>query len=590
MSLAGTRGLDDLKKQNLPGLEELAAEIRHRILSVCMKNGGHLGASLGAVELAIALHYCFESPQEPIIWDVGHQAYAHKLLTGRWDRFSSLRTLNGISGFPSRAESEHDVFGVGHSSTSLSAALAFAWARRGTPQWTVAVIGDGGLTAGLAFEALNNFSSREIGPALIVLNDNQMSISQSIGALSTLISSGGAPMFFEQIGLEYIGPLDGHDLRALTAVFNGLKLREVSGSPRPVLVHVISQKGKGYAPAEELPEAFHGINPLSEKVYNKADSPMRNQSYSEIFGTALCALAKEDPRILAITAAMPEGTGLAEFGRTWPERFFDVGIAESHAVTFAAGLAANGYKPVVAIYSSFLQRGLDQLIHDVALQNFGVVFAIDRAGLVGADGATHHGVFDLSFLSMIPGLRIFAPECNSDMSVLLKRAVSADGPVAIRYPRGAAACCCVPLINGIRCHQKPDSGFAPQLILIAAGAATHRVKSAIELLGPSAAGILFLSTPELKPLPSALILALQEYPGAPVLCVEDSILHGGFGQSLAVACGARAGQIHFAGYSEHFITHGTTMELEAREGVSPEGIASRIIFLLKQNQCNEKAD
>jgi 1-deoxy-D-xylulose-5-phosphate synthase len=570
MSPSTVRSPQDLKRLSVEQLRDYADDVRQMILSACLSNGGHLGASLGPVELAIALHTVFESPREALVWDVGHQAYAHKLITGRADRFNTLRQFGGISGFLSREESEHDVFGAGHSSTSLSAALAMAWAkaREEKNDWTVAVIGDGGLTAGIAFEALNNVRTKPIGPLLVVLNDNQMSISPNVGAVPSILSGPQAKDFFSQFGFDYVGPVDGHSLEELIPLIRGIK---ESGNGNPVLLHALTQKGKGYAPAEENPGVFHGIGPLVEKVADRPVAP-KQQSFSEVFGKAACDVAEKNPKVVAITAAMPEGTGLAEFSRKFPDRFFDVGIAEPHAVTFAAGLATQGYRPIVAIYSTFLQRALDSIIHDVAIQKLPVIFAIDRAGLVGADGPTHHGMFDLAYLGMIPELRIFAPATLEDVGISLKSALSGSGPAAIRYPRGSAPERYEsPIERGVRWHQKIEK---PELILISVGSATQRMEKAFKALGDLGAKCAWVSVIEVKPVPEVLNEYIRANPRAKILCLEDGVIHGGFGQQLSAA------NIELMGYGDHFVAHGAPAKLDEIEGLSALAIEKRIRKLL----------
>lgn len=561
----------ELKKLSLPQLQLLADDLRQTIISTCLKNGGHLGASLGAVELAIALHRVFESPREPLIWDVGHQAYAHKLLTGRAARFSTLRKTDGISGFLSREESPHDIFGAGHSSTSLSAALAIAWAKKGTLDWTVAVIGDGGLTAGIAFEALNNIRARAVGPLLIVLNDNQMSIAPNVGAMPTILSGDNPKEFFSLFGCQYLGPIDGHNLEQLIGSFQGIR---ESGSLTPVVLHALTQKGKGYAPAEEDPGSYHGISPLRvTKVDEKTNSP-QTPGFSAVFGEALCKIAAENKKVIAVTAAMPEGTGLTDFSHRFPERFFDVGIAEQHAVTFSAGLATQGYRPVAAIYSTFLQRALDSVIHDVAIQKLPVIFAIDRAGIVGADGPTHHGEFDLVYLGMIPGMTVLTPETLSDMENSLRFALTLNGPVAIRYPRGTA----LPAPQGI-CRSNPGLRWyrevqTPKLIIYSVGTATARVKKALSLIDLERAGeaeISWASVLQVKPIPAEIQEMKAKFTQVPILVVEDGVVHGGFGQQLGA---------EVIGYGDHFIPHGSLEALEEKEGVSAVAVAERIRRIL----------
>jgi 1-deoxy-D-xylulose-5-phosphate synthase len=549
----------DLKKLQLSELEHYAEDLRQQILTTSLMNGGHLGASLGTVELAIALHFVFESPKDSLVWDVGHQAYAHKLITGRANRFSTLRKKMGISGFLSRDESEHDVFGAGHSSTSVSAALAMAWANghiKGEAPWSIAVIGDGAITAGLSFEALNNVRAKPIGPFVVVLNDNQMSISPNVGAVTSILSGENAKEFFSLFGFDYMGPVDGHDLSSLIGVFQKMKNER---SSNPMVLHVLTQKGKGYAPAEEHPENFHGVSPLKAKV---ADLPSasKQRSFSEAFGSALCELAEKDPRIVAITAAMPEGTGLVEFSRRFPERFFDVGIAEPHAVTFAAGLATKGFKPVVAIYSTFLQRALDQIIHDVALQNLDVIFAIDRAGLVGADGPTHHGAFDIPYLGMIPNMKLHSPAALSDVKTLLQNALTEKGPSAIRYPRGSGTeSFQEKSIDGVRELRKTE---APKSIVVAVGPAISRA------LKVRTENVAIFSLTQIKPLPQRLVDYLNLNLSADLIILEDGAIHGGFGETLVAELSPRKKKPHFLGYGDHFIPHGTPAELEEEEQVS----------------------
>jgi 1-deoxy-D-xylulose-5-phosphate synthase len=559
---------DDLRPLSLDGLRQLSEDVRQEILSACMRNGGHLGASLGAVELAIALHRVFDSPDEPIVWDVGHQAYAHKLLTGRWRRFGTLRTTSGISGFLSRDESEHDVFGAGHSSTALSAALAMAWARRGSGRWTVAVVGDGGLTAGLALEALNNARALATGPLLVVLNDNQMSISPNVGAISALLAGGQARELFAQFGFDYAGPIDGHDLGALLGTLEGIR---AGYAGRPVVLHALTQKGKGYEPAEERPATYHGIGPVQAKPGQR--------TYSDAFGEALVDLAASDPRIVAITAAMPEGTGLTEFARRYPDRFFDVGIAEPHAVTFAAGLATQGFRPVVAIYSTFLQRGIDQVIHDVALQRLGVTFAIDRAGLVGADGPTHHGVFDLAYLGMVPGLRCVAAACLDDVRMLLAEATASGSPWSVRYPRGTGAAALEARLDADRLRWHAKAGN-PRLVFVGLGAAAWRVEKAAAAVGGASAGVTAISCVDAKPVPHRLIEYLDAHPDADVLTVEEGVVRGGFGAALALGLAPRKGRLRARGIGDRFVPHGAVAELEASEGLSPESLAAEASDLL----------
>lgn len=555
----------DLKKLQLNELLRYAEDLRQQILTTSLTNGGHLGASLGTVELAIALHFVFESPQDSLVWDVGHQAYAHKLITGRANRFSTLRKKGGISGFLSREESEHDAFGAGHSSTSISAALAMAWAngQKENPPWSVAVIGDGAITAGLSFEALNNVRAKPIGPFVVVLNDNQMSISANVGAVTSILAGENAKDFFSLFGFDYIGPVDGHDLSSLIGILQKIKHDK---NANPIVLHTFTQKGKGYAPAEENPENFHGVSPLKAKVADAPAAP-KQKSFSEAFGEALCKLAEKDPKIVAITAAMPEGTGLIEFSKRYPDRFFDVGIAEPHAVTFAAGLATKGFKPVVAIYSTFMQRALDQIIHDVALQNLNVVFALDRAGLVGADGPTHHGSFDIPYLGMIPNMKLHTPAALSDIETLLAAALVTGGPTAIRYPRGSGETSIAQrLVDGVRQIQKPSE---PKSIIVALGSSISRVLKAKK---EKTNGSAILSVTQIKPFSKALLDYLDTHVEANLIILEDGALHGGFGETLCAELRLRKQKPYLMGYGDHFISHGTPAELEEQEMVSASAL------------------
>ncbi|MDF2523871.1 MAG: 1-deoxy-D-xylulose-5-phosphate synthase [Clostridiales bacterium] len=472
-SLKSIYSPEDIKKLNINQLESLAQEIRSFLIEKISKTGGHLASNLGVVELTLALHGVFTTPKDKIVWDVGHQTYVHKLLTGRKDRFDTLRQMDGISGFPKVKESEHDCFDTGHSSTSVSAALGLAKARdiKGEDHSVIAVIGDGALTGGIAFEALND-AGRSPNNLIVILNDNEMSISKNVGGMSRYLGkirnepiyhkvkedldyiinkipaigkgtvralskvkgsikySFVPGMLFEELGFRYLGPVDGHDITALIKILSIAK--RLKG---PILIHVLTQKGKGYTYAEKKPHLFHGISPF--EVETGEVRSKGGPTYSDVFGNELIEIAKKDKEVVAITAAMPQGTGLDSFSKEFPERFFDVGIAEQHAVTFAAGLAQSGLKPVVAVYSSFLQRAYDQIMHDVALQNLHVIFAVDRAGIVGEDGETHQGLYDISFLSHIPNMTILAPADYNELRKMLVFALTKhNGPIAIRYPRG----------------------------------------------------------------------------------------------------------------------------------------------------------
>ncbi|MDK2968263.1 MULTISPECIES: 1-deoxy-D-xylulose-5-phosphate synthase [Lacrimispora] len=475
MILELINGPDDIKKFSPQELTLLSQEIRDFLIEKISTTGGHLASNLGVVELTMAIYLAFDLPMDKIVWDVGHQSYTHKILSGRRMDFDELRQYGGMSGFPKRKESPCDAFDTGHSSTSISAGLGLAQARDvlGKEHFVVSVIGDGSLTGGMAYEALNNAAQMKKN-FVIILNDNNMSISENVGGMSTYLNSirtgngyldlkkhvtntlsripvigeqlidkisrtkNGIKqllipgMLFENMGITYLGPVDGHDVKALTRT-----LKEAKNLDHTVLVHVITKKGKGYAPAEKYPSKFHGVEPF-DILTGKPKKDKKNLNYTDVFSKTICSLAKDDKKIVAVTAAMPDGTGLKRFSSLYPDRFFDVGIAEEHAVTSAAGMAAGGLKPVVAVYSSFLQRGFDQVLHDVCIQNLPVVFAVDRAGLVGSDGETHQGIFDLSFLSAIPNMSIFAPKNDWELEKGLEFAFSLDSPIAVRYPRGEA--------------------------------------------------------------------------------------------------------------------------------------------------------
>jgi 1-deoxy-D-xylulose-5-phosphate synthase len=556
----------DLKSLPFSRLPELAAEIRHELIDIVTRNGGHLGASLGAIELAIALHWVFDSPRDHIVWDVGHQAYAHKLLTGRRERFPTIRQEGGLSGFLSRDESEHDAFGAGHASTSISAALGMAVAisRSDDPDRRVAaIIGDGALTGGMAFEALNNAGILDL-PFLVILNDNEMSIAPNVGAMSQyldrvrtdprynrakdelvriterlpqgelLVELGKRwkdslkefiyhAMIWEELGFTYMGPIDGHDIRAIVHA-----LRQAALVPGPVFLHVVTQKGRGFAGAENDRERGHAVS-----APPKPGAPPSPPKYQDVFAQTVIELARDDPRIVAITAAMPTGTSLAKFQAAYPERFFDVGIAEQHAVTFAAGLAAEGMRPVVGIYSTFLQRAYDQIVHDVCLQRLPVTFAIDRAGFAGDDGRTHHGVFDISYLRCLPNLTIMAPRDENELRHMLKTALHhVDGPVAIRYPRGSG----VGVATDEPLHALPIGRgetlrTGPDIAILALGAMVLPAERAADLLAADGIDATVVNARFAKPLDERLILDLIERCGA-IVTVEENVRAGGFGSAV----------------------------------------------------------
>jgi len=566
--LDGINSPQDLKKLPLEKLPQLAREVRSLILDVVSKNGGHLASNLGVVELSIALHYVFDSPRDKIIWDVGHQCYTHKILTGRKALFPKLRQRGGLLGFPDRQESEHDVYNTGHASTALSAALGMAVARdrRGEDFQVIAVVGDGSLTGGVAWEALNQIGHlRE--KVIIVLNYNEMSISPNVGALSKYLSylvSGqhylrikdhaksflksipavGWPMIkigraveetvkktffpglvFEELGIRYIGPVQGHSFPSLLEVFEEAKQYE-----GPVLIHCVTQKGRGYAPAQNNPERFHGAAP-----FNRATGePLVNATvptYSEVFGRTLVELARKDPKIMAITAAMPEGTGLSLFAREFPDRFYDVGIAEQHAVNFAAGLALSGFKPVVAIYSTFLQRAYDQLYHDVALMDLPVVLALDRAGIVSDDGPTHQGINDLIYLRHMPHLIVMAPKDEQEMRRMLKSALGYGHPAAIRFPKGKG--------EGVTLEENLEEvplGKSEVLkegkdLLLAVGSMVYPALRAAEKLEREGISLAVLNARFVKPLDEEAILRFAQA-GRTIITAEEGVVAGGFGSAV----------------------------------------------------------
>ena len=603
---------EDLRRLTVDELNLLAVEIRRRIIDTVAANGGHLAPSLGTVELTLALHYVFDTPRDRLIWDVGHQAYAHKLVTGRRDRFHTLRRKDGISGFPKRKESPYDVFDAGHSSTSLSAASGIAEARclKGEKHKVIAVIGDGSMTAGMAYEAMNWAGDRE-KDLIIVLNDNEMSISPNVGAMSAYLNRvmtgkevtrlksgvlhvlkslpGGEQMIkftrqveeslkafvvpgmlFEELGFQYVGPLEGHRLDYLIR-----NLQNVAQLNRPVLVHVVTRKGKGCPFAEAEPCRYHGVGPFDREtgaVLVKPDGP---PSYTEIFGRTMIRLASEDPRITAITAAMGTGTGLDEYAARFPDRFFDVGIAEQHGVTFAAGLAVEGFIPVVAIYSTFLQRAFDQVLHDVCLQNLHVVFALDRGGFVGEDGPTHHGLFDLAYLRSIPNMVVMAPKDENEFQHMLKTATEHRGPIAIRYPRGAGAG--VPLdtdLSSLPIGKGEIVMDGGDVTIVALGTTVEPARAAAERLKAEGIGATVVNGRFAKPLDRELLCETAARTGR-VLTVEENVLMGGFG-SAVLECFQEAGlrdvRIRRLGIGDEFVEQATQKELRRLHGIDEEGI------------------
>ena len=583
----------DLRRLADEQLPQLAEELRASLLESVARSGGHLAAGLGTVELTIALHYLYDTPHDALVWDVGHQAYPHKMLTGRRDALAGIRRRDGISGFLKRDESAYDAFGAGHSSTSISAALGMAAAARqlGTATRAVAVIGDGALTAGLAFEALDH--AGELGAdLLVVLNDNGMSISENVGALCRhLASRGHGPVqdvdgFFDALGFNYRGPVDGHDLPLLLT-----EIRRLQGIPGPKLLHVRTVKGKGYARAEAEPIKYHGVTPFDPVAGIVAGKPTA-PTYTQVFGDWLCELAEHDPRIVVITPAMREGSGLGAFAKRFPDRYHDVGIAEQHAVTFAAGLAARGLRPVVAIYSTFLQRAFDQLVHDVCLQGLPVTFAIDRAGLVGPDGATHNGSLDLSFLRCVPGITVMTPSDADSLRAMLRTGIEGEGPSAIRYPRtaaagesrrtttaalteddepsadGALALLPRPLPVGRGELQRRGSGIA----LLAFGTLVHTAHEFAEIVDASVADMRFV-----KPLDEALVLELAASHDL-LVTLEENVIAGGAGTAVSELL-ARHGQdipVLHLGLPDRPLEHGTREQCLQDAGLDVPGIFDAI--------------
>lgn len=597
----------ELRKLSRAQLPILAAELRACLLDNVSKTGGHLSSNLGTVELTVALHYVFNTPQDRLVWDVGHQTYPHKILTGRRDQMASLRQLGGLSGFPQRNESEHDAFGTAHSSTSISAALGMALAAKikGEDRRAVAIIGDGAMTAGMAFEALNNAGVAECD-LLVILNDNDMSISPPVGALNRYLAKllsgqfyaaaknagktvlkGAPPLFelakrieehakgmvvpatlFEKFGFNYIGPIDGHDLDSLIPTLENI--RHLKG---PQFLHVVTKKGQGYKLAEVDPVAYHGPGKFDPAVGLQHPATPPKMTFTQVFGQWLCDMAEHDKRLVGITPAMREGSGMVEFENRFPARYFDVGIAEQHAVTFAAGLACEGLKPVVAIYSTFLQRAYDQLIHDVAIQNLPVVFALDRAGLVGADGATHAGAYDIPFLRCIPNISIACPADENECRQLLSSAFEQSHPVAVRYPRGAGAG--VPVQSGLGAlpFGRGEIKLAGKgVAILAFGSLLYPALEAAKALGATVVNMRWA-----KPLDLALLLKVAaEHEG--LVTVEEGALMGGAGSAVSEALAAAevVKPVLHLGLRDEFIEHGDPSLLLAMQGLDAGGIEAAV--------------
>lgn len=607
----------DIRKLQPGELEILAGEIREKIIETVSRTGGHLAPSLGTVELTLALHYVFDTPRDRIVWDVGHQAYAHKIVTGRRDRFHTLRQKDGISGFTRREESPYDTFNTGHSSTSLSAAAGMAEARclTGEDFKVIVVIGDGSLTAGMAFEALNWAGDRK-KDLIIILNDNEMSISPNVGALSSYLNrimTGHKMMkfrtdvknflktipnigeqvvkftqqaeeslkglfvpgvLFEELGFQYVGPLEGHRLDHLIK-----NLRNVKELKRPVLVHVLTKKGRGYRFAEEEPSRFHGVGPFDRETGHPLGGSAGPPAYTEVFGRTLVQFAKDDPKIVAITAAMCSGTGLDSFCGELPERFYDVGIAEQHGVTMAAGMAVEGFKPVVAIYSTFLQRAYDQIIHDVCLQKLPVVFALDRGGIAGEDGATHQGLFDLAYLRSIPNLILMAPKDENELRHMLKTAIDHTGPAALRYPRGRGVG--VPLEDPPRRLEIGKGEVLKEggdLVLLAVGSTVYPALSAARQLEAEGIHAAVVNCRFVKPLDEELLCSIAAA-ARRVITVEENVLMGGFGSAvleLFQEKGLRDVAVTRLGVPDVFVEHATQAELRRKYGIDEEGIREAV--------------
>ena len=611
----------DLKKLKPEQLPALAKEVRQFLLETVSNTGGHLGSNLGTVELTIALHYCFDSPQDKIIWDVGHQAYTHKILTGRREQFHTQRQYQGISGFPKRSESEHDAFGVGHSSTSISAGLGMAAAAdlAGKKNHAIAVIGDGSLTGGMAFEALNQAGHLKKN-MIVILNDNDMSISKNVGAFSSFISRKLTGRYFrdlkkeiqellinipaigtdilhfarraenslkgfltpgslfEALGFDYLGPLDGHDLLHLVEVFTNIN--ELDG---PLLVHVMTTKGKGYKPAEDTPQKYHGVGAF-DIATGKGAPKATAKSYTDVFGETIVQLAEQDQKIVAITAAMPDGTGLNTFAERFPARFFDVGIAEQHAMTFAAGLAADGFRPVAAIYSTFVQRGYDQVFHDICLQHLPVTIAMDRAGLVGDDGPTHHGVFDLSYLRHLPGITLMAPKDENELRHMLKTAVYSGVPMALRYPRGAGYGVELdPELKTLEIGKGEQLAEGSDLCIIAIGSSVYPALQAAESLKQKGISAGVINARFVKPLDADLILSAARATGR-IMTVEENALQGGFGSAVLELIHDNSLQdvkVKRIGIPARYIEQGSQAQLRKDLGIDAEGIAAAVEAFLK---------
>lgn len=621
MLLDRINAVNDIKKIDPEDYPALAEEIRQFLIGHISKTGGHLGSNLGTVELTMALHLSFQLPEDKIIWDVGHQSYTHKLLTGRKDQFDNLRKFGGMSGFPKRKESSCDSFDTGHSSTSISAGLGLVKARdiQGQKNSVISVIGDGSLTGGMAYEALNNAAKLETN-FIIVLNDNNMSISENVGGISKYLNnirtanayldikegvyntlkdiprgdrivegirkakSGFKQlvvpgMFFEDMGITYLGPVDGHNIPAMLRMF-----QEAKRVRNTVIVHVITQKGKGFEPAERHPARFHGAEPFDTETGIPLN-PRTTANYTDIFSTVMCKLGARNEKVVAITAAMPDGTGLKRFRNMYPDRFFDVGIAEEHAVTFAAGLAVGGLKPVVAIYSSFLQRAYDQIIHDVCIQNLPVVFAVDRAGIVGSDGETHQGIFDLSYLSSIPNMHVMAPKNKWELSDMMKYALSLNAPVAIRYPRGEA-------YAGLKEFRAPIESFHAEAIylekdvcLLAVGSMVKTAEEVRKLIREAGYGCSLINARFVKPIDEKAVEYAKKYHGI-TAAMEENVASGGYGERVREYFDTLPGEGELLNFAipDEYVEHGNVDLLKKEIGIDAASIAGAILARLKERE------
>ncbi len=605
----------DLKKLNINSLNFLCGEIRKFLINSVSVTGGHLSSNLGVVELTVALHYCFNSPVDKIIWDVGHQAYIHKILTGRKDKFDTLRKQGGLSGFPKSKESEHDIFNVGHSTTSISAALGFAAARDldGDNYNIISVIGDGSMTGGMSFEAMNN-AGRLNSNFIVILNDNQMSISENVGAMSRRLNEirtaptyldakadvnnflkkvpfvglkagkfiektkntikyvfvpGG---FFEELGFTYFGPIDGHNIEELTSFLN--KAKKIN---KPILLHVYTKKGKGYFQAENSPAKYHGVDSFCVDTGLPVETKLWD-TYSDVFGKELVKIATQNKKVVAISASMVSGTGLVDFEKKFPERLFDVGITEAHAVTFSAGLAKNGYIPVFAVYSTFLQRSYDQILHDVCIQNLHVIFAIDRAGVVGSDGETHQGVFDLSYLSHMPNMTIIAPKNKKELQQMLHFCINHKSPIAIRYPRGAASSILRDLYTPIeygKCEFVSNEG---EIAILSVGTMMDIAFDVYEKLLSKGVQSTLINVRFVKPIDLDMVKLLQNYKY--VYVIEDNVGYGGFGSKVleeAHSLNININYLHRFAFPDEFIEQGTREQIFSKYGLDTESVYNKII-------------